>query len=76
MYTSVPHWACLYTGVMAESTAQEMSTREVRASLADVINDAAVRGQITYITSRGRRIAAVVPVAIAEAAEPRGSDAG
>jgi len=53
---------------MSEQT-REMSTREVRASLADVVNQAATRGQITYITSRGRRIAAVVPIAVAEAAE-------
>lgn len=38
--------------------------------MADVINEAVIRGEITYITSRGRRIAAVVPVSIAEAADP------
>jgi prevent-host-death family protein len=47
----------------------EMSVAEARSQLADVLNDAAVRGHITYITNRGRRIAAVVPVPIAEAAE-------
>lgn len=46
---------------------QEMSTRDVRAKLADVINDAAAYGTITYVTSRGRRIAAVVSVSDAEA---------
>lgn len=50
-------------------TKQELSTRDVRAKLADVINDAAAYGTITYVTSRGRRIAAVVPVADAEAIE-------
>lgn len=44
----------------------EVAVRELRVDLADVINNAAVRGKITYITSRGRRIAAVVPVQIAE----------
>lgn len=53
---------------MAEE-AQELSTRDVRASLAEVINQAAVHGRITYITSRGRRIAAVVPVAVADMAD-------
>ncbi|MFD1546941.1 type II toxin-antitoxin system prevent-host-death family antitoxin [Nonomuraea guangzhouensis] len=48
--------------------AQDLSTREVRAKLADVINDAAAYGTVTFITSRGRRIAAVVPVAVGEAA--------
>lgn len=46
-----------------------MSTREVRAHLADAVNEAAVRNQITYITQRGRRVAAIVPVAVAEKAE-------
>jgi|GEM_PF-2361110 len=39
----------------------ERSIRQVREHLADVINDA-VKGRITYITSRGRRVAAVVPL--------------
>jgi prevent-host-death family protein len=51
------------------ATNQEMSTRDVRAKLADVINDAAAYGTITYVTSHGRRIAAVVSVADAEAIE-------
>jgi len=45
----------------------EMSTAEVRTNLADVIN-AAVRNRITFVTSRGRRVAAVVPLSIAEKA--------
>lgn len=48
---------------------EERSVREVRESLADVLNDAAVRGTITYVTNRGRRIAAIVPIQIAEAAD-------
>lgn len=40
----------------------ERSAREVRARLADVIGDA-IAGKITYITSNGRRVAAVVPLA-------------
>jgi prevent-host-death family protein len=53
----------------------ECSTREVRERLADVIN-AAVRGHVTYITSRGRRVAAVVPLAVAERAEEQHPHAG
>jgi prevent-host-death family protein len=45
-----------------------MSVRELRADLADVINAAGTRGQVTYVTSRGRRVAAVVSVAAAEQA--------
>jgi prevent-host-death family protein len=51
----------------AEAT--EMSTANARAHLADVINAAATQGRITYLTSRGRRIAAVVPLSVAENAE-------
>lgn len=46
-------------------TATEKSVREARQYLADVLHDAAA-GKVTYITSRGRRIAAVVPLAIAD----------
>lgn len=47
---------------------QDMSTAEVRRNLADVIH-AAIRGETTYITSRGRRVAAVVPTPVADRAE-------
>lgn len=56
--------------------AVEMSTAEVRAKLAEVVNAAAVRGRVTYITSRGRRVAAVVPLPIAEAAGTDPSSVG
>lgn len=45
-----------------------MSVRELRAGLADVINAAATRDQVTFVTSRGRRVAGVVSVATAEQA--------
>ena len=45
-----------------------MSVRELRADLADVINAAGMHDQITFVTSRGRRVAAVVSVALAEQA--------
>lgn len=41
----------------------ERSAREVRARLADVIGDA-IAGKITFITSNGRRVAAVVPLTL------------
>jgi prevent-host-death family protein len=46
----------------------EMSVRELRADLADVINAAATRDQVTFVTSRGRRVAGVVSVSAAEQA--------
>ncbi|WP_075001222.1 type II toxin-antitoxin system prevent-host-death family antitoxin [Streptomyces qinglanensis] len=54
---------------MPASTSAEIGIRELRASLSDVVNETAVRGRITYVTSRGRRIAAIVPVPDAEAVE-------
>jgi prevent-host-death family protein len=50
--------------------ADDKSVRELRSELADVLN-AAVAGEITYVTSRGRRIAAVVPLPVAVEAEKR-----
>lgn len=47
----------------------EMSTADARRNFAEVVNAASARGRITYITSRGRRVAAVVPLAVAEQAE-------
>lgn len=43
----------------------EKSVREARQHLADVLYDAAA-GKVTYITNHGRRIAAVVPIVIAD----------
>lgn len=42
-------------------TTAEMTTRQVRDQLAQVIDDAR-EGEPTVITNRGRRVAAVVPV--------------
>lgn len=38
----------------------EVGTTDLRVQLADVLNRA-VYGEITFVTSRGRRIAAIVP---------------
>ncbi|WP_308440999.1 type II toxin-antitoxin system prevent-host-death family antitoxin [Microbispora rosea] len=54
---------------MPHMESEEMSVADARRLFADVLNDAAVRGRITYITNRGRRVAAIVPVPVAEAAE-------
>ncbi len=61
---------------MTDKTIAERSVRDLRADLAGVLNAAGVRDQITYVTSRGRRIAAVVPVPVAEDAEAAGQAAG
>lgn len=51
--------------------ATDIGSRDLRPQLADRIN-AAVRGEITYITNHGRRVAAIVSVSVAEAAEAAG----
>ncbi|OPC84155.1 hypothetical protein B4N89_27400 [Embleya scabrispora] len=54
---------------MPANTSSEIGVRELRTTLSDVLNETAIRGQITYVTSRGRRVAAIVPVPDAEAIE-------
>ena len=63
------HVCMSYHERMPANTSAEMGIRELRAALSDVLNETAVRGRITYVTSRGRRIAAIVPVPEAEAIE-------
>jgi len=57
-----------------EEESIEMSAADARRSFAEVLNAASARGRITYVTSRGRRVAAVVPLAVAEAADAAGKD--
>jgi prevent-host-death family protein len=63
---------------MATRSATEMSVRAVREGLADVLNAAGTRDEVTFVTSHGRRVAAVVPVAVGERAamEARAEDDG
>lgn len=67
MYMSVQQWSLAYPDDMTERV--EISVKDLRATLADVLNAAAVHGQITWVTNRGRVVAAVVPVSVAEASE-------
>lgn len=60
-----------YPVCMPAPTSAEKGLRELRAGLSEAVNDAAIRGRITYVTSHGRRLAAIVPVAEAEAIEAR-----
>ncbi|MEW2441943.1 type II toxin-antitoxin system prevent-host-death family antitoxin [Micromonospora marina] len=47
----------------------EISARKLRENLAATLNEVAVRGQTIWVTNHGRRIAALVPVPIAEQIE-------
>jgi antitoxin Phd len=42
---------------------------EARDQLAELLNRASYTGQITYVTKRGQRVGAIVPVHVAQAAE-------
>jgi len=56
---------------MPAPTSVEIGVRELRAALSEVLNETAVRGRITYVTSHGRRVGAIVPVPDAEAIEAK-----
>ena len=43
-------------------SATELPVTEARHRFSDVVNAAAFRGEITYVTRRGQRLAAVVPI--------------
>jgi len=53
-----------YSGLMSE-----MPVSDARQHLSDVVNRAAYGGEAVYLTRRGRRLAAVVPVEMLEAME-------
>lgn len=54
---------------MPESTSADIGIRQLRESLSDVLMETAARGRVTYVTSRGRRMVAIVPLPFGEAAE-------
>lgn len=47
----------------------EMAVTDARDHLADVVNRVAYSGETTYLTRRGRRMAAIVPAEMLEAIE-------
>lgn len=50
-----------------------LSITEARGQLADVVNEAAYAGTVTYLTRHGRRLAAIVPAEAAEVLERAGN---
>jgi prevent-host-death family protein len=58
----------LYDWAMT-SGPDELPISEARDHLTDVVAQATYGGHITYVTKRGRRVGAIVPVEVAEAAE-------
>ncbi|MEU2443523.1 type II toxin-antitoxin system prevent-host-death family antitoxin [Streptomyces althioticus] len=61
---------------MPANTSAEIGIRKLREKLPDVLHDVSVRGQITYVTNHGRRVAALVPVPDAEAIEAKKTEPG
>ncbi|MFD2081358.1 prevent-host-death family protein [Actinopolymorpha cephalotaxi] len=49
----------------------ELAISDARDRLADVVNKATYAGSVTYLTRRGRRVAAIVPLARAAADEAK-----
>lgn len=47
----------------------DLTISEARTHLADLVNQAAYTGRITYVTRRGKRVAAIVPAEIGEIVE-------
>jgi prevent-host-death family protein len=58
-----------YAWVVTSPGRDELPISEARDHLTEVVGQATYTGQITYITKRGRRVGAIVPVEVAEAAE-------
>lgn len=55
--------------MFAMTDTNEISVADLRKNLAEVLNDAAVQSKTFYVTRNGRRIAAIVPVPVAERGE-------
>jgi prevent-host-death family protein len=53
----------------AMTDTNEISVADLRKNLAEVLNEAAVQSKTFYVTRNGRRIAAIVPVPVAEQSE-------
>jgi antitoxin (DNA-binding transcriptional repressor) of toxin-antitoxin stability system len=47
----------------------QISVADLRKNLAETLNDTAVQSKTFYVTRNGRRIAAIVPVPVAEQSE-------
>ncbi len=53
----------------AQLPVHDLGITDARDQLADVVNEAAYAGTVTYISRRGRRLAAIVPAEDAERLE-------
>lgn len=52
---------------MPANTSTEIGIRALRTELSDRVMEVAVEGQVVYVTNRGKRVAALVPLSVARA---------
>ncbi|MFC8463368.1 type II toxin-antitoxin system Phd/YefM family antitoxin [Streptomyces sp. NPDC057250] len=48
-------------------TDTELGIRDLRNQLSDRLMDVAVEGEVIYVTNRGKRVAALAPIAVVRA---------
>jgi prevent-host-death family protein len=54
------------TGSSRDRPGNELSVSVARERFADIVNNAAYRDEITYVTRHGKRVAAVTPISVLE----------
>lgn len=53
---------------MTERTSDDVGIRELKAHLSDLVGRVMFRDEVIWVTKNGKRVAALVPVELAEAA--------
>lgn len=57
-----------YAVTMTERTSDDVGIRELKAHLSDLVGRVMFRDEVIWVTKNGKRVAALVPVELAEAA--------
>lgn len=55
-----------YSVTMTSEVGSEVGIREIKARLSDLVNRVIYRGEVIWVTKNGKRVAALVPVEVAE----------
>lgn len=58
-----------YSVTMSTEIPHEPGIRDLKGHLSDYVNRVLYRGDVVWVTKNGRRVAALVPLAVVEAAE-------
>lgn len=61
--------AIRYSVTMPEGSSAAVGIAELKAHLSDYVNRVIYRGEVVWVTKNGKRVAALVPVEVAEAVE-------